>query len=382
MDLELLEGLAPSQLIFIAEHLKLGEEHLRNLLSEEEVEELFHLGRVSGEHLSALQIDKPESAGKVLLTLNSVATGILGVLLGYTELLGVPLNSRFVFWGILGIAFLLGAWMSYQNFQFTKKQAKGVIRKQQLNCLQLQILELLRKKKSEELNQTTQKFRGSLERLGIPLQQGEQKQVQELLERYRDSSLYEIFKGEIEEDLARVSKTKEEKTLSQNQPPPLFQKLLDTAPVVSRKKVSWFKRNRTHLAIGLIPTLLGGLGTSLSIRGQASRIAEEVGKQEISAFLENPPPLFLKAQLFFSLLITAYFAFSFFHENRKAFLRDRKREKLEESIIEKESSLTLLDAKLTKAKQAQKALQRLENILGAFKCETQRSGIAQKGFLL
>jgi hypothetical protein len=376
-----LNYLTPAELIILQQHLKLGVNHLRQQLTDKEFNALLASSSVDAAQVHKIEHDEVEVSGNLFLVLNTILTATFGAWLGYSGFLGLGIASFWIFSSIVVFAALFGAFIGIQSVRFTKQQAKGAIHIQKLHLLQIQILKKVKKQRTVEM----EKLIADLDALFIDLSRRTSLEKQTLFSELADKSKEDRSRWvtELEEILEErvasfnnhpiyktyASKLAEIKLKLKNNLVKYFQdeeelgqihsefqaqkekkidgflrKLINSSPKHSLEPPSWIQSNGRAIIIGLAPTLLGGFSSISVYLGGVPLILKNFGYANLFAFFTDPKVKIVECSI--SLLITLYFGFSFVYVNRKAFKRQRELVRTDKTIIQDESSLTVLDVNM------------------------------------
>lgn len=390
MILDQLDFLTPAELIILEEHLKLGMSHLKQRLSESELKQILSSLPLNQKQMAKIGQSDTETSGNLSLVLNTIFTATFGAWMGYSGFWGLSLASFWVFFSIVSIAALIGALVGYQNIQFTKQQAKEAIKNETLHLLQLEILKKIDQKRREEIDAIVYELNDLLSSMsgGTIFEQtisvldlvGKSKNEickwAEKVETIGKEKLAEYFNGNIPEacqdewielqaefrqNLISCFEKKEELEIIHSEFQEKKEKILDsslkklinTSPKKSVKPLSWIRSNMRSLILGLVPTLLGGFSSISVYLGGVPLILKNFGYDQAVAFFTNSQ---VKAVEFaISVLLTFYFGFSFIYTNRQVFKRYQELEKTNKIIVQRESSLTVLDAHMLKLKEVKRS---------------------------
>lgn len=372
-----LETLTPSELLVMLRHLELGDSHLKETLSERELDQLLLREPLKASSSSKLETDKPELAGVVFGVLNSVFTATVGLWMGLSGFVGASLHSWPQLVGVFTVAIGGGLIIGYQNFKFTKRNAAAAIRKEKIQALQMDVLDEVEEKRLEEINQNKRELNALIKKIQIQkdaepftIDFNDKKSLKEGIDKldeilgnniifYRNSESYRVFEKEIDETrklLEDSLKIYEQPKLKHDR---AVQKLTkegpDTVP-----HASWFESNFKNLLVGLLPTLFGAFGSTFVYFSGVPQIAKEFGQRDVYFMLTSPE--MKKIELISSTLITAYFLFNYLYLNYKSFLRDREFEEMEERLVKKKNDVRKLDDNLLKMKEVREHLSRITQI--------------------
>jgi hypothetical protein len=376
MLVDQLDHLTPAELILLEEHLKLGVSHIKHHLTDREFDKLLAAGSVDKERLNKLENTETELSGNLSLILNTIFTATFGAWLGYSSFLEFSISSFWVFISIVLLAALIGSFIGYESVKSTKQQARGSIQLQKLHFLQLQILKKVHQKRTAEIDKIisdlntlfppfsfsglTGKPKEELAEWASKLE----KMLEDKLRLNKNTPLYATCAGELAEVQSEFKRAlidwfekkgelgvihskfqeqKEEKLDSS------LRKLINVSPKHSSEPPSWIKTNARSLVVGLAPTLLGGFSSISVYLGGVPLILKTFGYDNLFLFFSDPTVKMVEISI--SLLITLYFGFSFVYINRKAFKRYQELVKTDKTIIQNESSLTVLDAQMLKLKE-------------------------------
>lgn len=376
--------LTPAELIIVEEHLKLGLDHLRQHLSKAELRRLLRSLSLHDKQMSNLEGSHTEIVSNLFLVLNTILTATFGAWMGYSAVLGVSLGSAWIFGSIIALAASVGALIGYVNIRITKKRSQTAIDNQKLHFLQLEILKKIEEKRKRECSEIFHELddiflhlkRGTSfehKEFSLDLTCKSMKEIsdclsdiaemsREKLAKSGDKSRYHSCESEITEILKDMKKNAasffrqkdsfeviHEDSRKAHSIDPLLKKLITTSPKESSDIFSWIKANVQALVLGLVPTVLGGFSSLSVYWGGVPSILEQFGKEDLFLFFTSP---YVRGGEFaLSLLITLYFGFSFIYINRKDFQRSQELEKTNKIIVQKESSLTVLDAHMVKLKE-------------------------------
>jgi len=390
MILDQFEFLTPAELIILEQHLKLGTAHLKQHLSESELKQILRSLSPNQAQMAKVGQSDTEISGNLSLVLNTIFTAVFGAWMGYSAFWGFSLASIWVFGSIISIAAFIGAIIGYLSIQFTKQQARESIKNETLHLLQIEILKKVEKKRMEEVSTIGRELndlflnlsRGTLfekkiyvldlvgkskneiskwaekvetmgrEKLATCFSSLVRKactdEWEEIQAELRQNSIsYFEEKGELGSIHSESQKNKNEVLDSS------LKKLISTSPKNSSAPLSWIRSNARSLILGLAPTLLGGFSSlAVYLRGVPT-ILESFGYNKSFIFFSNPKVKIVEFTI--SVLITLYFGFSFVYTNWKIFKRYRELEKTNKNIVQRESSLTVLDADMLKLKEVKKS---------------------------
>jgi hypothetical protein len=381
-----LNYLTPAELVILQQHLKLGVNHLRQQLTDKEFNALLASSSVNASQVHKIEHDEVEVSGNLFLVLNTIFTATFGAWLGYSAFLGLGIASFWIFSSIVVFAALLGAFIGIQSVRFTKRQAQGAIYIQKLHLLQIQILKKIKQKRTAEM----EKIIADLNDLFIDLSRGTsfekqtlfseladkskedrsrwvielEKMLEERLASFNSHPIYKTCASELAEIQLKLKKNlinyfqdkgelgqihSEFQVQKEKQIDGFLRKLINTSPKHSLEPPSWIQSNGKAIIVGLAPTLLGGFSSISVYLGGVPLILKNFGYDNLFAFFTDPTVKIVECSI--SLLITLYFGFSFVYVNRKAFKRQRELVRTDKTIIQDESSLTVLDVRMLSLKE-------------------------------
>jgi hypothetical protein len=377
-----LHNLTPTQLLFLQKHIKLGKDHLEQILSPNEIRDLFQIATVPAPTKRELSTTKIEIAGVSALVVNTILTATLGAWMGLSGFLQLNMHSIPRFIGILTFSISFGALIGYQNGRFRINASKATLDKRKLQDLELSILNELSSQRKEEVKAKQAELKNLLKNLNIDVDIDELEQKKdyqkvclnwisyliEHVQNHRVGEFTDLFISELEDlklDFTHKTKKEVKKVNERDQFNIIVEKLSEVSiqpPVVLP---SWIKTNLDRLIVELMPTVFGGFSSLFVYLGGAPQLAQQFGKPELFEFLMRPE---IKTIEFLSaILVTLYFAFSFLYLNRKAFLRDQEIAKMQIYLTREENMMDVLDDLLLKVKELIRVMQPIEFVFRMFK---------------
>jgi hypothetical protein len=343
-------NLAPTDLLLLQKHIKLGKKHLEQCISSEEMEAIFACVQPSHKTEEALSQTPMEVVSHVVVICNGVLTGTLGFWLGLSSLLHWKALSPPILMGLSLFAFCMGALVGLQAILFRRKMSRNLLDKHKLKELEIRILQEINSKKERELSEEIDLLGKSLEEL----------QIKANPEEFQDPSMdaqklslkwisclpgTDHIRTHLETKIARTMRYEEDVQLFKK----IGQKLGDQPLKSEMDWRGWVKSNRGRLITELIPALLGGASSLFVYIGGSRTLTKEAGKGDWMAFLDSP--IVKETELVLVGLITLYFAGSFCYRNYKTYLRDRTLAKIDSNILAEEKRMGLLDNHLLKIKE-------------------------------
>ena len=297
--------LDPSALLLILKHLKLGNVHLKKILSADEFDELIKFAPVDKTIFST-----SVKSTEFLLPFNGVLTGILGGWLGLSSYLEVNTNSYLLFSAILLIALSLGFALGWINIKLVKSSIQSGYENRKLEELQILIIEKIQTLRKKEIDEKVKEVEGTTGR---------------------------------KLDLEQISKQRAKKETL-----PSIKKLIYSHNF-SIPQPSWVRNNLGTLIISFVPTVLGAFGSVFFYLPTVPNIAKKLGQNHIFESLTSHEAKAI--QLLVVLCVTIYLCIHSIMMNRRAFKRDKELQQISKQIAQKENNLSLLDDQLLKVKE-------------------------------
>ncbi len=366
-DKSQLSKLTPNELLLLDKHVKLGKSHLRESLTEGEVEEVYQLGSIPKAAEEELKLTKIEIVSQYSLAINAIVTGTLGGWMGLSAFLQFRLNSLLMFVIIFSFSTFLGTCVGLTSGRLRRKFSNVAKERRQAQDLEIAILNEINEMRKEEVQEKTKELVSILAHLEIREKISEIENLEHLedlyfrwinqlqqigKEKYENSKNYEDFVSEIEKANIFFRKSKQKESIRGAEETKLYniiQKLSRSSIQPSAAKKSWVRENLQSLIVGFLPTIFGGFGSLFVYIGGAPSIAKELGKENLLNFLLLPQVKLI--QLIMLISITLYFGFSFIYLTLKDHKRDKELSKLNVYITKEESQTHLLDDKLLKVKE-------------------------------
>lgn len=364
MEPNQLETLTASELIFLQKHLKLGREHLKEHLADQEIEEILKIGRIAQETKEDLQSDKAEMSGRIVTAVNSALTAILGGWMGFTGFIGMKFDSAILCASVVAFAGAVGAWAGYQTVRYTKKSAQKALEKRRLQKIELLILKRLKKKRNEEISATKAELDFVLQELGVNTTDQLNQTfhypengiswLDQILSKvnksaqFQDKRAHQKLLGEIIAARASLFKSLDHAELKQKMAfTEIFNKLSRGSPHPA-SLTFWVKKNLRSVLLSSVPAILGGLSSLFVYINGIPKVAKDLGQEAIWILHQQPQTRMVEMAI--ALAITAFFAYSFFHINYKNFRRDAEISNTRMEIVQEENIVSVLDDELLKLK--------------------------------
>ncbi len=377
--MEKLNELTPPELILLQKHIELGKDHLIEVLGKKGFQDFLQFGRPSQKVIDQIKTNDTETAGNLILAVNTIITGTFGGWMGFSAMMELNLGSPVIFGLVLSLATLVGATIGYQAFRSTKQAVIQTVQTLQVLQLESEILQKIHKKRECELHEIQEdlcaavnelspsKAKPSISEWSLALNGA----IDEKISSYQNHPAYLFLKKEITLIKAQMKKNFEEgsseKEVShpsdgghKRELPPVIEQLIRSYPRESAASKSWVSRNSRIIFISLIPTLLGGFGSLFVYLGGSTQIAKAFECNNLVAFLTSPHAKSIKLAI--AILVTLYFGFSFLYSNKKNHKRNMEIEKKREEILKEESFLTLLDEKLFKFRQVREDAEKIREM--------------------
>lgn len=402
-----LEDFSLSQLNILLKHLRLGQDHLKLLLTPKQLQELFKWCDLEEGHKKQISTNKVETFGNMSLIINTILTSTFGAWMGLSGCLECTLGSFKMLMLISVIAFFISGLIGYISLRTTKYQALQAISNQVIHQFELRVLKMINKKieeqqhmvafylhtatvilenKREESNENKNHlnlFKGTAEAY-----QWYEKLMDLLnlrLQEVTDPKTAEIYQNQIQRISFLIKKTiakyfnilenliaakRNEKRRLQIMPTLPFLKILTTASFGFQKyrtliPSSWFRKHFNQLIIGIIPTIWGGFASMFVFVSGIPNIARELDFVWLSVLLTTPFARVIQITL--AVLITCYFAFAFLYSSRKSWQRQEFLQAIEKEIAHEEACLLENNHKLDMLYKVKMHVQKLISIFTVVK---------------
>ncbi len=378
-----LEQLTPIELLLLQKHVKKGKEHLKKWLSNQEVSELFQLGKIDSESKKAVDADKTEFLGSITAVLNTVLTATLGAWMGVSAFTGFHTNSASFFYGILSSCIALGAFVGYENYKMTKNTAKEAVEKERIKTVELNILTELNHKRSVEIREKIRELDQMLTEMNIKgieaverpsnelndhevclnwLNQAD-KVVRELDEKGPFSLLFTT-----ELDQARfllLAALAEDQGKNKQAATQILTKLADASYQPRVDMGWWITSNFRSIVLSLIPTLFGVFSSLFVYLEGAPKLAQQMGQYDLYFYLNRVDVK--EMELKGAIAITIYFCLAALYNNWKAFKRDQELSNMDTLLTREETKLELQDDKFLKLKRIDAVIKPLYRLYTSLK---------------
>lgn len=364
-----LKNLNLSELTLFLGHLRLGEDHLKKQLDNEQYRNLLKLNSINSEQAKRISVNFAEKAGHIALGINTIITSVFGAWMGFSAFLGISLNSYSILSIITLLAFFVCLFVGYFSYKLMGQNAKSAIASQKLDNLQLSILQLIIEKKNEELASNMKFLNHALVYL--------QKKSLSTLFLFKKSNNPEFFKCKIEDNFSQwikeisnavkvkadtimekqVYKFYSERLLkileklqniadfylttinpaeTPSTPPEskcLIQLLSQSRDFYTFVPIhkSWLKQNFLGLAAGCITTLLGCFASMFVFLAGGPNLAKELGLRSIELILRSAPAQLIEFAV--ASLLTLYYALSFTYNNYKDYIRKYESEETKKQLV-------------------------------------------------
>lgn len=402
-----LEDFSLPQLNILLKHLRLGYDHLKLLLTANQLEELLDWCDLSEEQKVLISATKIEKLGNMSLIINTILTSTFGAWMGLSGCVGCGLGSFKMLFAISFVAFFVSGLIGYMSLKFTQSQAKAAIQSQLIHNFQLKVLKLINQKLSEKtqsvafylntavsilknqkdvsknesfaLNElkTTQEAYRWFEELNRVVQSRFEEvsflQTNESYQRQIQQSNYLIKKtiAKHVQFVESLSTTKDQEKKKKRLLPTLpFLKVL-TNPSYGIPKYqsmaakSWIQLHLPQILLGMVPTIWGGFASMFVFVGGIPNIARELQFLWVAEVLTQPFARMIEIGL--AGTITCYFAFAFLYSFRKGWQRQKLLEKIEKEIGNEDAVLLENNHRLTMLYKVKAQTQRLISIFNVLK---------------
>jgi hypothetical protein len=387
-----LQSLKIRDLTAILKHIRLGKDHLNQALSPDEMDDLLDEGRLKKQQRENIKSDKQEKAGNIALVLNTILTSCLGAWLGFSGFTHQTLDS-YITIIVIFMAIVLGALVGYLSYQFTYRQAEDATSTQKLFNIQLTVIQTIIEKRREIIRSLEKNIKilinllldkprfnaeeansDNVDKYDIdylefiaeqdsdctPLKKNifyhvhhlvnekvttfyEETMVNQLIaiRRITIKLLSRIEHCNREEKYYPKKSTKSSVEILSDSTHTSYLKTLTKSNLSPRRMVPsvrhWLKNNILTIALGLMPTLLGGFASMFVFLDGIPDIFKQF---HINHHL-GPHGLYYVKHL--SLLLagslTIYYGYSHIHTNYKAFKRAKQLEHTERKIAEESEKL-------------------------------------------
>lgn len=385
------KSMTPAELIILEQHLKLGTPHLKQHLTKSELQCLLSSFSTYPSQMPKKEENNIEISGNLSRLLNTIFTAIFGAWMGYCAFLGLHLGSQWVLLFVVILCGIMGGFFGYQVIKFTKQQRVEAVNNEKIKLLQVDILKKIDQKRREEIDTLIQQINTLFTDLGLPplfkkeaffdlkLAKQSKKMISDWIEvaegmgkKKLETCVSGLNLKELTEEWIKINEElrqnaisffveKEELNVIHSQPQnkaervldPSIKKLISTLPKKTEQLSFWNSRNFRSFLVELLPTVLGGFSSlSVYLKGIPT-LLKTFGYERAVLFLTNPKVKMV--EFIMALLITLFFGFSLFYARRNTFKRNENLEKVSKNIIQREASLTVLDATLLKLKEVKKS---------------------------
>jgi len=357
-----LEHLTPTDLLLLQKHVKLGKNHLKDRLTEQEISQIYKLRKIDKQTERQIAADTPELMGSASLMINTIFTTILGAWMGISGFLEYRLDSFPIFLFLLLSCILIGGSFGYSNYQSIKRATDEALEQRKTKAIETQILHVLNQKREQELKESFKEIEEILKNLQItdseflelPIEQLNDSEVCLNLLNQMEHATKELQGNESAAFISEVEKIKnslqshliKEQKRKKEELTQTIHKLKNSSLPFKVRMKSWIRKNLRLIIVSIIPVVLGGFSSLFVYFGGAPKLAQEMGRRDLFYFLSQP---YIKhIEVIIALGITIYFTFVFFHTNYKAFKRDQELTKMNDLLTQEEAKLELLDDKILK----------------------------------
>ncbi len=375
-----LEDFSLPQLNILLKHLRMGQDHLKLLLTPKQLKDLFHWCDLEKEEKKQISADRIEKLGNMSLIINTILTSTFGAWMGLSGCIGCTIGSYKMLAFISMIAFCVSTLIGYMSLKMTKKQAWNAIQNQVIHQFQLRVLKMINQKMKEKENSVVFYLHTAIcilennntnnneqNRLNLFENSSQAYQwyeklmsvLNDRLKEMKDTISTEIYQKQIQRVNFLIKKTlakhthfleslamakQQEKKRQQMMPALSFFKIL-TNPSFGIPKYrsltptsgSGIKKHFNQLLLGIIPTIWGGFASMFVFVGGIPNLAGELKFLWLHSLLISP---FARAiEISLAGLMTCYFAFAFFYSSRKNWQRQQLLEQIKKEIANEEARL-------------------------------------------
>lgn len=402
---EVLEDLNFSELQLLFEHLRLGTDHLKQLLTPEQYTDLLKWYRLEEDQRDQIATNKAEKTGNLALIINTILTSTFGAWMGLSGCLGKSLGSTITFVIVIAIAFVTSSLIGYVSLKYTKNQARQAVATQKLYNLQLRILQLLNQKLDKKIQDSStylhtavflleqdkeqaiisenpsQTFDSTLE--AFTWLENLKHALKNRLEHFNHTTVYLLYWSELNKIINHVRKIfaknihfvenladeQMDKNRQMDTTQIAFLKILtDPAFAIPKFKgfsTSWIKGNLRGIILGLIPTIWGGFASMFVFVGGIPNILREFGFLSTAQLLTEPWARVVELAL--AITMTVYFGFSSLYLARKVSQRRLALEKTQKEIANEESESLEKNHKLQLLFKVKTQIQKIISIFNILK---------------
>lgn len=373
-----IEDLSLPQLHVLLKHLNLGSDHLKLLLTSNQLEELYQTCRLAEKHHEQIAANRIETLGNMSLTINTIMTSTFGAWMGLSGCIGLGLGSYKILGIISFIAFFVSGFIGYMSLSTTKNQAYLALDNQCLHQLQLTLLRLINEKtltkikaaafylhtatfllENNDLVESNKEayplFKTSTE--AYTWYNELEKILKNCLEQAEPFAAYSLYCKQINQMRYAIKKIlgkhvkfleqldsfdeKGQKSFKFLQTLPYLKILTNPSFAIPKSRTlapsSWIHGNMKKLLLGLMPTVWGGFASMFVFVGGIPNVTRELGFISIADFLSQPEARVF--EILMALAVTTYFAFSFLYSSKKTWQREKLLEKTEKEIANEEALL-------------------------------------------
>ncbi len=375
-----LDHLTSRELLFLKKHVELGKDHLKEYLSDQEVNDVLHLEHVSKQTKDAMFPDTAELSGHLMPAINGGIGLIFGGWMGLNGFmhLGLDKGSGFLF-GV-ALALIVGCLLGFINFRNNEKNIKNSVEKRKFQSVEMLTLQTLIRKRKQEMEDLINQINDSLKAIGIspngisPEADSFNPQTMGVewltgwAQKIKNSAqviqepLYSFFLEHIEQ--VKESFSKEQIDYRKRKGFGSVLQKLSQAPLHPPASLrSWIKSNWKTLISQAIPTIIGGFCSLFTYFDNIPKVAKVLGQEH---FLYTYWTAVQPFQLLIMIGITGYFAYCFFHNNYKNFQRNKALTQAHIHIVQEEKALSLLEDNLIKVQTLDSMMQKVTPLLSIY----------------
>lgn len=377
-----IQNLSTLQLKYLYEHLRLGERHLRKILTKKQFKELLSLHYLSHEEKENIYPDKAEKTGNITFIINTIITGIFGAWLGLAAFTELKLTSYTVLLSITSITAVISGVLGYYSFKQVQTEATSAAIKQKLLKLQLGTLNFVNRKYNRSIATHVERLNSILNELDNNISPFDKtklnsqnqlaiwfKTLIKFLEKEEETcskdnacQIFAIELHAIKNNLEKIiSSTKELRQTEQKSDPDYLDILSASEAATSKQPAarrSWIKGNISNILINLIPVLIGSFGSMFVFLTGTPNLSKEFGAYRILNAITNPTAR--KIEFFLAIIVTLYYGFSNVYNFRKTFKRNDELEKAQKQITNQETETLKTNETLSVLKRITNQIKRLK----------------------
>lgn len=354
------------ELHIFLDHLRLGADHLKKQLNEQQWKELLELAPLNSKVEKQLAIDHTEKVSQIVMMANSMVTGVFGVWMGLSTFFNLEMRSTRLI-GISSLAFILGASMSFLNLMKKKQEAEQAIVQQRLKKIELRLIQTINQKLKGGIQELATLLHSFQSARGIKQEDGFEKEesfqawfkalkknLTDQLKAIPQEPIYEKYRTEILCLLAQVKEVclsqgvisgsladslKKKRAEDESSKENFHVLKVLTDPKLACPKMTIAPKHfryaeRGRLIFGLIPTVLGSLGSILMWYNTIPSLAKNLEMQNVQVLFHHSYTYYVEVALAF--VFTLQFAFFYIYSVAKSKTRQKDNEWLQKEVNNQE----------------------------------------------